>query len=251
MLPTMDDELDRLLIGAGEAPPDRRIEFRDPIAEYGRRAVERLEPWLGDSKYAWFAIRTIAKAASFGALQEAIVALEKYRPIAAEATKRDIEVELGRLAPKRPPSRSPRRSAQPRGSRSELTLSEVYRRKDLHDAGWGGNRRRGISYPAGGDHALLFSDPATSREYGYKDTWDGTDRYRYYGEWNGAGDMTMTVGNAVIRDRSPNLHLFTMSPLGYRYQGQFRYVDHYEARTERQGRSLVALVFLIERVGAD
>lgn len=60
--------------------------------------------------------------------------------------------------------------------------------------------------------------------------------------------MNMTAGNAVVRDRSPHLHLFAMSPQGYRYQGQFRYIEHYEERTERDGRSLTAIVFVIERV---
>jgi hypothetical protein len=132
-----------------------------------------------------------------------------------------------------------------------LVVGQAYRRKDLHDAGWGGNRQRGISYPAGGDHALLFSDPAKRHEYGYKDSWDGTNRYRYFGEWNGSGDMNMSAGNAAVRDRSPHLHLFAMSSQGYRYQGQFRYIEHYIERTERDGRSLVAIVFLIERVALD
>jgi hypothetical protein len=248
----MADELDELLIGAGEAPPDRRIEFRDPIARYGGRAIERLEPWLADPHYAGFAIRTIGRAAQHGALAEAIAALERFRGQSNELTRRDIDVEISRLAPRRAgASRSKGRAPRAIGVPAALVAGQPYRRKDLHDAGWGGNRQRGISYPAGGDHALLFSDPAKRSEYGYKDTWDGTNRYRYFGEWNGPGDMNMTAGNAAVRDRSPQLHLFAMSSQGYRYQGRFKYVEHYEERTEREGRSLVAIVFLIERVAAD
>jgi hypothetical protein len=248
----MADELDRLLIGAGEAPPDRRIEFRDAIAQHGGRAVERLEGWLADPKYAGFAIRTIARAAQYGAEAEAIAALERFRNAASSLARADIDTELARLVPKRlRGSRTKSLASRSITVSTTLIVGQAYRRKDLHDAGWGGNRQRGISYPAGGDHVLLFSDPAKRHEYGYKDSWDGTTRYRYFGEWNGPGDMDMTAGNAVVRDRSPHLHLFAMSSRGYRYQGRFRYIEHYIERTERDGRSLNAIVFLIERVAAD
>ena len=72
----LDDlDFDQLLIGAAESPPSSRIEFRDPIARHGVRAVEAMRPWLSDRQLAAFAIRVIRKAADFGAKPEAIAAL--------------------------------------------------------------------------------------------------------------------------------------------------------------------------------
>ncbi|HET7168490.1 MAG TPA: hypothetical protein VFI69_04750, partial [Candidatus Limnocylindrales bacterium] len=64
-----DSELDGLLIAAAEAPPDTRIQYRDRIAAFGDSAVERLvsREWIGDLRYAAFAIRTIGRAGTFGA----------------------------------------------------------------------------------------------------------------------------------------------------------------------------------------
>ena len=41
----------------------------------------------------------------------------------------------------------------------DLVEDKVYKRRDLHDAGLGGNQQKGISYPADGTYVLLFSDP--------------------------------------------------------------------------------------------
>ena len=56
-----------LLIGAAEAPPGRRIEFRDAIASHGAAAIAGVEAWLRDPMLAAFAVRTVARAASFSA----------------------------------------------------------------------------------------------------------------------------------------------------------------------------------------
>ena len=63
-------ELDDLLVAAGEAPAESRIEFRDPIAAFGVEAISRLKggAWLLDPKYAAFAIQAIKRAGQLGAL---------------------------------------------------------------------------------------------------------------------------------------------------------------------------------------
>ena len=120
----------------------------------------------------------------------------------------------------------------------------------MHDAGLGGNRQKGISYPADGTYVLLFSDPDTDHEWGYKDSWLGADRYRYYGEWSGTGDMLSRGGNLAIVQRSPELYLFVKVPNGYRYAGRFTCVLEQRTPAARDGREYSALVFTLERVGS-
>jgi hypothetical protein len=129
-----------------------------------------------------------------------------------------------------------------------LELGRVYKRSDLHEAGWGGNPQSGISYPAGGDHALLFSDPAAATGHGYEDSWDGPDTYRYFGAWHGTGDMVLSGANQVLVDRSPNLHLLIKRGDGWSYEGRFKYSGHEPRRTARDGREFRAIVFRLDRV---
>lgn len=142
-----------------------------------------------------------------------------------------------------------------RGSRAlmapeDLVKDRVYRRRaDLHEHGLGGNWQKGISYPASGTYALLFSDPSSEHAYGYRDSWLPGDRYRYYGEWDGTGDMTMTGGNAAIRDRSPELYLFVAAHGGHRYVGRHALASTSTARAARDGREFQAIVFELRPVG--
>src|SRR3954470_2796565 len=63
-------------MGAAEAPPSVRIEFRDAIARHGADGIARVVPWLRDPKMAAFAVRVIARAAEFDATQDARRALQ-------------------------------------------------------------------------------------------------------------------------------------------------------------------------------
>lgn len=246
--------LDDLLIAAGEAPPETRIEYRDRIAAYGGEAIVRLlrPEWIGDSTYAAFAIRTITKAAAFGAKQDAVSALRGALASAATETLRgDIASALAALGDKRtgkpsksakaPPVRSTARSLE------DLVEGRCYSRTELHDS-LGGNRETGISYPAGGNHCLLFSDPGKVSEYGYADAPMGEDGYRYFGHWYGSGDMAMTRGNKAVLNRSPELYLFTSAKCGYVFRGQFECRDWENERAAREGRSDMAIVFNLRRV---
>ena len=126
-------------------------------------------------------------------------------------------------------------------------IGKLYRRKDLHDSGLGGNRQKGISYGADATEVLLFSDPASHEKWGYRDSWQGSDAYRYYGEWSGTGDMTFTGGNQAIVDRSPELHLFTKTHAGHIYAGRFSCRRSELVPGYRDGKQWTAIVFDLVR----
>ena len=237
-------------MGAAEAPPSRRIEFRDPIARYGAAGIDRVTPWLSDPKMAAFAVRVIARAADFGAAKEARRALSASLVRLVEPVLGDAKVALGNLGVSS--SRLSRAAKTPTGSMATIAVDEfvvgrVYRRRDIHDGGLGGNRQKGISYPADGTYVLLFSDPNSRHEWGYKDTWVGADQYRYYGEWDGTGDMLSRGGNLAIVERSPEIYLFVKVSSGHRFAGRFACVREDRAPATRDGREYSAIVFTLKR----
>jgi hypothetical protein len=249
-------DLDALLIAAAEAPPDSRINLRDRIAGHGEAAIECLmePPWIGDPKYAAFAIRTIAKAGELGARSAAVMALQRALAIVTDDLHRkDVETALALLGGSK--HRKPATSKKAKSPHviapiapEDLVVGRCYKRSDLHDGGLGGNRQKGISYPADGTHCLLFSDQSKVNEYGYRDQPVGDDGYRYFGEWSGTGDMSMSGGNQVIADRTPELYLFTTAACGRVFQGQYRLVSSSEEAATRDGRHFRAIVFTLERV---
>jgi hypothetical protein len=194
--------LDDAMMGAAEAPPSIRIEFRDPIAQYGVAGIARVMPWLSDPKLSAFAVRVIARAADFDAAAEARRVLQGALAVLTGPARSDAVDALQKLGgPTRAPRIAPSRSAAAEPTTlAELVEGRVYKRSDTHDSGLGGNRQKGISYPAQGIYVLLFSDPDSAHEWGYKDSWLGNLRYRYYGEWNGTGDMLPT--GATLPSRS-------------------------------------------------
>jgi hypothetical protein len=245
-------ELDELLIAAAESPPEDRITYRDSIAAYGDEAIDRLmaPTWIGDPNYAGFAVRAIAKAGELGA-STAVSALRRaVAMVATDWHRRDIDAALLSLGARQPA----RASIKPKAPRvkgpvvalEDLVLGRCYRRADLHSGGLGGNRQKGISYPAIGTHCLLFSDPSKVHEHGYRDRPDGDNRYRYFGEWSGTGDMVMTGGNKAITDRSSELYLFTAAPCGHVFRGRHRLVEVLSEKAIRDGRQYNAVVFVLE-----
>lgn len=133
-----------------------------------------------------------------------------------------------------------------------LIRGEVYRRRELRDSGLMGNLYAGISYPVHGDHVCLFSGGANSESYGYRDMPSGHNGYRYFGEWRGSRDMSLTGGNLAILERSPNLYLFVGIGGGlHRFEGRFRAVDHERVVAERDGAEGEAIVFTLERMADE
>lgn len=243
------EDLRALLIGAAESPAERRDEWLERIAAHGAQAVEQLAGWIYDADLAPFAMRAIARAAELGAAEAAASALGEVRqrqldPDRFEALVRTIDHIKAVPAPEGS-SPGDRRPVQ------RLVAGQLYRRRELHASGLGGNRQKGISYPARGTHALLFSGGTGRSDYGYHDGPEG-EYFRYFGEWSGSGDMTMTGGNRVIRDRSPQLYLFLGRGEGlYRFEGQFEYVSHRIQPAVRDGRESAAIVFRLRKVATE
>jgi hypothetical protein len=251
----IDLSLEEAVIGAGEAPPSRRIEFRDPIARHGSAGIDRVKPWLSDPKMAAFAVRVIARAADFGAADEARRVLSSALSVLVEPGRSDAQIALsglgvsaGRSATRRHPA--DRATTVPAISVEDFVVDRVYRRRDIHDGGLGGNRQKGISYPANGTYVLLFSDPGSTHDWGYKDTWLGSDGYQYYGEWNGTGDMLPIGGNLALVDRSPEIYLFVKVSGGHRFAGRFACVNQDRTPATRDGKEYSALVFTLERAAS-
>ena len=247
-----------LLEQAREADRGSRIDFRDPIAAHGVAAINQIRSWLGDPAMVSFAIRVIEKAALAGDEAHSL-AIETLRVVRgdrfAEPALRDAEEALRRLGAASRASPSPR-SGTPQSTLGSIPMAlirgHVYRRRDLRDAGLLGNLYSGISYPADGDHACLFSGGPNSESYGYCDMPSGEKRFRYFGEWRGTRDMSLTGGNAALVDRSPNLYLFVNEGSGFhRFEGRFMLVDHERVAAEREGTIGEAIVFTLERVADE
>ena len=256
-LPTQDpdDELDALLEEAAAADPGSRIEYRDRIASYGAAGIQGIAPWLNDARLGAFAVRVAERAATYDARDEAIRALKSaVQQAVSQAVVADATDALHRLAPTSARQRSisaPRRRERDQANvmaPDDLVRGKVYRRRELHLDGLGGNWQSGISYPADGTYVLLFSDPEAGREHGYVDRWSG-DEYLYYGQWTGTGDMVFEVGNRAVMGRAEELHLFVAASGGHRYEGRFRLSRHETASTVRDGRQWQAIVFVLERHG--
>jgi hypothetical protein len=241
----MTEGLRSLLIGAAEAPPNRRFEWRERIARHGDIAVRALADWLHDEELREFALSTIVRAAELGAAPIALAVLKQAgRGQLDREWHAEIERATDRISRVRPIA--PR--ARPTASVAQLVRGQIYRRTELHEAGLGGNRQTGISYPADGGHAMLLTTVGGGEHYGYRDRWAGDD-FLYYGEWKGTPEMSLTGGNAAIINRSPNLYLFASQGKGsYRFEGAFEYLTHTTEWTQREGNQQRAIVFRLRRV---
>jgi hypothetical protein len=90
--------IDELLAAAAAADGMTRIQYRDAIAEHGEAAIRGVEPWLGDDKLAFFAVRVIEHAATqAGAVGLARAALRRARRSCAQSARDDIDDALTRL----------------------------------------------------------------------------------------------------------------------------------------------------------
>jgi hypothetical protein len=115
----------------------------------------------------------------------------------------------------------------------------------------GGTPFRGISYNADGDYVVVVSSSSGLSDHNYKDRWldKAEQRYFYFGEWHGCGDMDMRAGNLALRDRSPRLFLFLGDGDKYVYVGRFRYDNHeiIEVVRPKCGHRHRAIVFSLTR----
>jgi hypothetical protein len=103
------------LIGAAEAPPDRRIEFRDPIARHGERGIRAVEPWLSHQELFRFAVRVILRAGQLGTKTEAIAALKRsIVPTQSAEARSEVDWAVGELGGRRDPPEAGHVPARPR-----------------------------------------------------------------------------------------------------------------------------------------
>ena len=251
-MPT-DLSLKDALSSAGSAPAETRIDFRDRIASFGDAGIDGVVPWLSDPRLAAFAVRVIARVAELEPSSRARSALGKAAEVAPEPAASDAKAALARMGWSRPSRPRARESVDTSSAvgLDELAIGSVYRRRELHLQGLGGNRQKGISYPADGTYVLLFSDPNSVDEWGYRDGPDGPDGYLYYGEWNGSGDMLLTGGNAAILERTPEIYLFVKQPPGHRYLGRYACRSQEHRQATRDGREHQAIVFHLSRVVSE
>ena len=104
-------ELAALLEQARCAAPDRRIESRDRIAEYGARAIDGVRPWLADDVLSAFTVRVIERAGINGESALASKVLRSARATVPAGVSEDVAWALQHLQaaarPKPPPAAAP------------------------------------------------------------------------------------------------------------------------------------------------
>jgi hypothetical protein len=243
------DPLPELIDAVRSASPLDRIEYRDRIAACGPEALPALKQLATEPGLGPFAIRTIQKIGERGARLQAVETLCSIeRDMLGAPVIADLERALATLTARR--AASVRAAGEPASPMlGSLDAGHQYRRRALHEAGLGGNRQKGASYPAQGQHVLLFSGGTGHSQYGYDDHWIGDDRLQFFGEWSGSGDMTMTGGNAKIVERSPELYVFFERSAGLQeFQGVFAYEEHRLVPMTRDGRPATAIVFTLRKV---
>lgn len=79
-----DPELVRLLTAAAGAPPDRRVDYRDPVADFGRAAIPAVEAWVADGRSPGFACGVLEAIGRRGDEEAAITALRRLRSAHSE-----------------------------------------------------------------------------------------------------------------------------------------------------------------------
>jgi len=90
--------LHQLLAQAHDADAETRIELRDPIATYGRSAIEAVEPWVTDAVLGAFAVRVLEAIARRGEAPPVVAALQaSWGRAPSETIRCDIEAALGRI----------------------------------------------------------------------------------------------------------------------------------------------------------
>lgn len=95
--------LSALIKAARDAPPETRIQFRDPIAAHGPDAIAAVAPWLADPRLGAFAARVIAAVGRQGHAAEAVKAFTAALDTAgSDGVRRDVEAGIAEF---RPPAR--------------------------------------------------------------------------------------------------------------------------------------------------
>ncbi len=92
-------QLAALLTQARTVKPHNRIALRDPIAQYGKRAIDGVAPWVGDRLLSAFAIRVIVRAGQRGERETGLRTLRAARRIVPDGSREDLKWAIGALQP--------------------------------------------------------------------------------------------------------------------------------------------------------
>lgn len=92
-------QLTALLNQARSARPDRRIELRDPIASFGRRAIDEMCGWIDDPRLGAFAVRVVVRAGQHGERPAALRALRAARQRTDVDHHSDLDWAMASLQP--------------------------------------------------------------------------------------------------------------------------------------------------------
>jgi hypothetical protein len=123
-------ELAALLEQARCAAPDRRIESRDGIAEYGALGIDGVKPWLVDGALAAFAVRVIERAGINGESALASKVLRSARATVPPGVTEDVVWALDHL----------RAAARPKAAVAPVRAAPV--RRDTSRSASPSRRRR-------------------------------------------------------------------------------------------------------------
>ncbi|MFD3683489.1 restriction endonuclease [Nocardiopsis sp. NPDC058631] len=104
----------------------------------------------------------------------------------------------------------------------KLKPGDSIKRKDLHDY-YGGSRQSGISPCTKSKNVIIFTDPASGEQHGYRDEWMPDGCFHYTGEGK-YGDQRMIKGNASILNHVKEgraLRVFQGARDKVTYKGEF------------------------------
>lgn len=92
-------DLDEVLAAAREAPPGRRIEYRDALVAFGPEVIARISPWLTDARLGAFAVRVLDRVGLRSAERSAVieVLVDARDQAGSDAIRGDIDDAVGRL----------------------------------------------------------------------------------------------------------------------------------------------------------
>lgn len=104
----------------------------------------------------------------------------------------------------------------------DIDVGETIKRVDLH-LRYGGRRQGGIGPSGKSPNVLIFTDPSSGQQHGYRDGWADDGTFHYTGEGQ-RGDQVFKQGNRAIRDHLQEgrvLRLFQGASGDVTYLGPF------------------------------
>ncbi len=213
------ETLEQLVEQARSAPPNQRIELRDPIAAHGTAAVDAMAEWLADPQLTRFAVRVIGRVADLGERDAAVQSLGVAREEATPDQRADIDAELQRLGFT---ARAPRGRQAASGPRQMVDQSTPgwMMRTDRSNAEWlwsevqEGRLRQGWGYAPTQELPLLRDRRERGEPMSRDDDWAWPNRRMLSDEPDG-----MQIGDLVLLPHLPREWRWSI----IRITGPYRY----------------------------